>query len=242
MRTTSPPHLVEITGVAGSGKSTLVRSLCETRPEFRRADFIHARKPEHLSRFARSLPRLLPLLGSSLYRRPRLTWAEFKLLVYVTEWHRYFKRQASYRHGLTLLDQGPVYALVRLKAEHKGILSSRAFAGWWNEMIAVWANELRAIVFLDAADDIIWDRINRRADKDHTTKDQPVDVSRRFIARYRRLFEEVLDRFGALDGPPILRFDMSNTPTEEMAAQIAPMLEMAAMGGLEAEDAEGTTR
>jgi hypothetical protein len=222
-RTPSTPYLIEVAGVAGVGKSTLTHLLCQGDPECRRADFIHARTPEHLAYFAHSLPRLLPVMAGSFGIGPRLRWADFKLLVYVTEWKRFLNGNPQYHFGCTVLDQGPLYALVRLKAEAKGGVCSAPFERWWNRMVELWAAELDLIIWLDAADQVVWDRINERVQR-HKTKGEPVEVGRRFIVRYRRLFEEIFDRVNSLGGAEVLRFDTSETRSEQIAAQVGPLL------------------
>jgi shikimate kinase len=217
------PFLVEITGVAGSGKSTITRLICEAEPDHRRAGFIHARNPRHLAAIVRGMPRLLPMLVRNLGPGPRLSWADVKLLVYVTEWRRLLAREPEYRQGVTLLDQGPIYSLVRLRAQGKKVTSTATFERWWDEMIEVWAGELAAVIYLDASDQVLWDRINGR-EQPHRTKGEPASVGQDFITRYRRLFEEVLGRAARPGGPEILRFDTSATAGQQIAAEIRSIL------------------
>ena len=218
-RAISRPFLVEITGVAGAGKSTLTRTLCNGAGDFHRGAFIHTRTPSHLMYVARSIPRLLPILIANLTRKPRLSWPDFKLLVYVTEWSRFLGRQAEYRHGVVLLDQGPMYALVRLKMQGRGVASSPSFLRWWNEMLAMWTNTLSAIVWLDAADGVLQTRIQERAQA-HTMQGEPEELGREFIARYRVAFEASLRDIGEEEEPRLLRFDTSDTSTDLVAAEI----------------------
>lgn len=229
------PYLVEVTGVAGAGKSTLTRLICEDAG-CNVADFIHTRTPAHLPYVAHSIPRLMPILAGNVMLAPRLSWADFKLLVYVTEWHRFLNRKSGYRHGVTLFDQGPIYALVRLKAQAKGVTRSASFERWWNEAIELWAGELAAVIFLDASDPVLWGRITERA-QPHGTKAGPASVGQEFIARYRRLFEEVLGRIDVPGGPEILRFDTSATAGERIAAALRPIL--AAGGDRRVAEGEG---
>ena len=59
----APPRLIEVAGVAGAGKSTLTRSICE-RPGFYVGGFIHARRPSDLLQILIGSPRSLPILVS----------------------------------------------------------------------------------------------------------------------------------------------------------------------------------
>jgi hypothetical protein len=219
----SCPYLVEIVGTAGAGKSTLTRSLHRAEPDWRLADFIDTRTPGHFRYLVHGVPRLFPILTHAMGGRPRLTWREFKLLVYVTEWHRFLQQDPGYRCGVTLLDQGPIYALVRLRAEAGGFTHRVAFERWWEQMLGLWAGELDSIVYLDAADRVLWGRINDRA-QPHQAKGEAPWVGQEFIARYRRLFDEVLERVGMLGGPEILRFDTSHATPERLAARIGGIL------------------
>jgi deoxyadenosine/deoxycytidine kinase len=217
------PFLVEVTGVAGAGKSTLVTTLCEGTDGYVKAEFLHSRKPDHLLRVARSVPQLLRLLAANLFRPPRLSWADFKLMAYVAEWHRFLKRRQEYSTGVTVLDQGPIYALVRLKARNRGIAASPYFRRWWEAKLELWADTLSAIVWLDAPDGLLQSRIDGRS-QDHVVKGEPVEVGRQFISQYRALFDQTLRKIDVHGGPELLRFETSEKSPELIASELSSML------------------
>lgn len=217
----SQDRKIEILGVAGAGKSTLA-TLLGRGAGVEMAAFIHARRPSHVVQVVRAIPRVLPILAGGLTRRPRMSWPEFKLLVYVTRWRLFLGRRMS--EGTVLLfDQGPLYALVRLTAEGKPFTTRRAFERWREEMLASWASELTALIFLDAPDAVLWNRINERP-QGHREKGEEAKAGLRFIARYRRSFEDILRRVEELGGPEILRFDTSVATAAQIAEKVEPML------------------
>lgn len=212
---------VEILGVAGAGKSTLATRLARGAG-VTTADFIHTRRPSHLLQVVRGIPRLLPILATGLTRSPRMSWREWKLLVYVTRWRSFLERRTP--PGTVLLfDQGPLYALVRLEAEGRSFTTRPAFERWRDEMVEGWANELSAVIFLDAPDAVLWDRINERA-QDHKTKGEEAKAGFRFLARYRRSFEDILGRIEELDGPSVFRFDTSSSSESQIAEKVEAVL------------------
>jgi thymidylate kinase len=212
---------VEILGVAGAGKSTLA-TLLGQGAEVEMATFIHARRPSHLVQIVRAIPRLMPIVVGGLARSPRMSWPECKLLVYVTRWRRMLARRTP--PGTVLLfDQGPLYALVRLTAEGKPFSTRRAFERWRVQMLGDWASELTALIFLDAPDAVLWSRINERP-QGHSAKGEEAKAGLRFLARYRRAFEEVLRAAEELGGPQVLRFDTSSMTAVQIAEKIEPML------------------
>ena len=218
----APPRLIEVAGVAGAGKSTLTRSICEL-PGFHVGGFIHARRPSDLLQVLIGSPRSLPILVSGGWSAPRMSWAEFKLMMYVTRWRSVFRRDRDRRDGITVLDQGPFYALVRLKAEGKPFTTTRAFARWWNDMLRLWARELDVIIWLDAPDEVLRDRINGRA-QHHRQKGRLADEAHGFLARYRLAFEGALRRMEALGSPEVLRYDTERTSTAQLTNTIQPIL------------------
>jgi thymidylate kinase len=212
---------IEILGVAGAGKSTLA-TLLERSAGVEMATFIHARRPSHLVQIVRGIPRLLPIAVGGLTRPPRMSWSEFKLLVYVTRWRRVLRRRMP-PGAVLVFDQGPLYALVRLTAEGKPFTTRQAFERWREEMLGSWARELTALIFLDAPDAVLWDRINERP-QGHKAKGEEAKAGLRFIARYRRSFEDLLRRVEALAGPEVLRFDTSSMTAAQITEKIEPLL------------------
>ena len=152
-----------------------------------------------------------------------MSWPEFKLMVYVTQWRNVLRRETRRRGGITVLDQGPIYALVRLKAEGKPFTTTPAFNAWWEDMLEIWVGELSALVWLDASDDVLWRRINGRPQL-HKKKGEAVDEGHRFIDTYRRSFEAVLGRMEASGTPEVLRFDTQEATADQLATRLRPRL------------------
>jgi hypothetical protein len=228
-----PGRKVEILGVAGAGKSTVARLLDEG-PGFAMAEFIHARKPSHLVQVARGIPGLLPILLVGITRRPRISWAELKLLVYVSRWRLYLGRTMPPAGAALLFDQGPLYALVRLQTEGKPFTRRSAFERWKEVMLEGWASELSTVIWLDAPDPVLWSRINQRP-QGHRTKGRDAEAGNSSIARYRRSFEDVLRRLEELGGPVVLRFDTGTASAEQIVDAVRPLLASVPVPGSERE-------
>ena len=208
---------VEILGVAGAGKSTLARRLAAS-PGFELAPFIHARRPVDLLLILRTIPRLLPILWTGLTQAPRISWPECKLLVYVTRWAAVLRRRRKQTDTVFLLDQGPLYAIVRLMAEEKPFTERRSFVSWRREMLDRWSTELSDVIWLDAPDAVLWSRINQR-DQEHRQKGEQAEAGLRFIARYRRAFESIVPivEKGAVR---TMRFDTSTSTGAQIAEAV----------------------
>jgi shikimate kinase len=206
---------IEILGVAGAGKSTLATHLAAD-PGFEIAPFIHARRPADLLLILRTIPRLLPILWAGLTHAPRISWPECKLLVFVTRWAPVLRRRRSQTDTVLLLDQGPLYAIVRLTAEAKPFTEHRSFTSWKRAMLDRWATELSDVIWLDAPDAVLWSRINQR-DQDHRQKGGRAEAGLRFIARYRRAFESIIPVVEERDDVRTTRFDTSTSTVAQIA-------------------------
>jgi hypothetical protein len=173
----------------------------------------------------RGLPRLLPVLVANAVRPPRMSWPDFKLMAYIAAWHNFLiRRYATSDGAVVVLDQGPIYALVRLRAQGRGVATSRSFQRWWSEMLAQWVRALSVIVWLEAPDDVLRARIDARAQA-HTVKGTAADVGQQFITRYRELFDEVLGDVELAEAPTVLRFDTGGTPIEQLVTDVRARLE-----------------
>lgn len=215
------PIYVEVLGVAGSGKSSLAKALANSGHI--QPPFIGVSNPRHLVVVLRVLPLLWPLLVSNLTRSPRMTWPDFKLMAYVTGWREFLRGQPEYGDSTLVLDQGPLYALGRLEAKELGVASTPRFRVWWDEMLSAWAGEISLIVWLDAANDQLIQRINRRP-QDHTIKGVSTDEANRFLDHYRKVFTRLLKRVEELGGGDVVRVDTTNLDPDELVEQVQDLI------------------
>ncbi len=220
----SSARIIEIAGVAGSGKSTLTRALCTQYAGCRVADSLHTRLPAHWPYVARGLPRALPLVAKSLLDRPAWSWDEIKFAIYVSAWDRYLRDRPEHRSGVTVLDQGPIFALARLLWGKKPITTRRSFEVWLRRTVERWSVELDAIVWLVAPDEALLARINQREQR-HEAKGKPALEGLELIELHREAYGRLLELVGELGRPRVLRFDTSTMGPAQIAGELADLFE-----------------
>ena len=208
------PSRIEIAGVAGSGKSTLTRTLVD-RHGWRVADSLHTRLRSHWPYVAHSASGVLPLVRTTVRRRPALSWEEIKFAIYVSEWHRYLRAREA-EPGVVLLDQGPVFALARLLWGQKPTTRGEPFRAWMDAMLRRWSEELDLVVWLDAPDQVLHDRIRGR-EQQHEAKGKPATDAVELLGTHREAYRTVFAPIARLGRPPVLRVDSSRLSPEEIA-------------------------
>jgi hypothetical protein len=214
--------VAELVGVAGSGKSTLLRAL---------RDELGLPVPYRLPR-ARSLPILARVAARSLAPlllepHPGWFWFELKLLA---SYEAMVADLAAASPGLPiLLDQGPVYSYVVstrtvLLGERRSRLRPRLV-----RMLDAFASHLGAVLWLDAPDEVLLERIRGRGQR-HVVKAMGKDEALAFLGEYRAAYDALLERLARLHGVPVLRFDTAAEPAPEIARRVGAELGRSGLG------------
>lgn len=206
--------MVEIVGVAGAGKSSLSRALSGSDGRFVQGLNLDVRSFEQMPTLVMNTLFLLPdLLRLSLTG----TWPtrqEIRMMVYLRGWHRVLHQQAS-SDNIVVLDHGPVFKLTRLRFAGLGGLRRRGFEPWWEEMLRRWATRLNLLIWLDAADATLLERICSRTGW-HEVKDMSEREALKYLAGYRRSYEEVILKLTTIGKVRVVRFDSDENSTHQI--------------------------
>ena len=214
---------IEIVGVAGTGKSTLTRTLVDRDPGNRVVDSLHTRARAHWAYVAHSVPGVLPLIARSVRARPGFDWEETKFIVYVTEWRRFLRSDCRDDRGLLILDQGPIFALARLLWGGKPVTATREFERWLDEQVSGWSLELDGIVWLVAPEKVLLERINER-EQEHEAKGRSLREGLDVLSAHQGAYEVLFERLEALGKPPVFTFDTSLMSATRIAEEIERLL------------------
>jgi hypothetical protein len=171
-----------------------------------------------------SLPRFVGLYRS----RGRIRRDEVKLIVRLSALHQLLGRESSKSYRTLLLDEGTIFALVKLlafgdsvKGNGKGQGGGRSnrLDAWTQSLLNRWARRLDAVIWLDAPDEVLAERIRSRS-KAHRVKDKSDEEIFEFLARYRDSYERVISELNARHGLKVIRFSTEHQSLEEMADEI----------------------
>lgn len=204
--TPSPrPLLIELIGLAGAGKTTLVRAVASRVAGARGG--LRLDRVRDLPAVAGAAGRIAPaFIGGLLARSPTArhdAWYSVRLLAHRAAARRALASQAT----LVLIDEGPVYMLARLLAF--GSAGDRSgFGVQWDRSLEWWRRRLDAIVWLDAPDATLVARIRCRA-KNHRAKHVSDRELGEFLSRYRAAYAAVVTLVTAQGGPRVVRLDAS---------------------------------
>jgi chloramphenicol 3-O-phosphotransferase len=213
-----PARAIELVGPAASGKSTLYRALSAQSADI--TPGVAFGGLGHLRLGLRHAALLLPAwLGS---RDRWLSEKELRSLNYVVGWAEGVERGAA-GNGLAVFDHGPIFRLARLRAFGPRLVESAAFRRWERDAVQRWAQLLDAVVWLEAPDALLAERIDARAEQ-HRMKGGEAGETQRFLGRYRAAYAALLAELAAAGAPEPIRVDTSREPPDAIAARLLARL------------------
>lgn len=208
--------LVELVGPAGAGKSAVFDALLardetiEGRPSLR--------KVEHAAVLASEITAVLGTLLRRGVVGPGVKLEQIRMMMYLQALPRILAGADSTGTRIIVFDQGPVYFLTRPS------LRNVRLTAWRDRMFTTWASLLDLVVYLDAPDPVLGERINSRG-KWHALKGVRSETALEVLTTSRSAYEEAMSKLEAHGrGPRLLQFDTSRQPAGEIGDEILSTL------------------
>jgi|GEM_PF-4705292 hypothetical protein len=211
------PMLIEIVGVAGSGKTTLRTMLHEMDPQI---DLVPPpRKSFYMIPVMKIYMQWFPTYVKLASQTRWFTWHEIKLMCYLENWLPYLRRHSVERDMVVILDPGSIYWLTALKWFGPNLTKTPKFEAWWEEMRLKWMNAIDFIVWLDAPTPLLLERVLDR-DEWHESKLLSSEEAARRFDVYRQGYMELVSQYSLKKKDHALVFHTDKTPADEIFQQV----------------------
>jgi|CXWL01.1.fsa_nt_gi adenylate kinase family enzyme len=222
---TKKTRVVEIVGPAGAGKTTLCRALACHTEAIRLENFPDVRKAADAPFFISNGLQLIPSLLRHYRPKSRnLTRREFAWMTILNGWSALLRKEANEGSKVIILDQGPLYLLAEMRLFGPEYLRQRTAERLWQDFYDRWKDTLYLVVWLDADNDILLDRIRTRK-QDHIVKAQPAAVVHEFLNRYRTEYESILSILTGKEASlRVLKFDTGRQQSQDIENQFLSKL------------------
>jgi thymidylate kinase len=137
-------------------------------------------------------------------------------MVYLKGWPGLLRQQIKNSDKAILLDHGGIFKLATLYAFGPEKLKSSELKNWWNEMYQEWASTLNLVIWLDASEEVLLERINHRNQR-HAVKGKPELEAHEFLECYRMAYRRIFQMLNSYHEQRLLSFDTNRTSIEEIA-------------------------
>lgn len=206
--------VVELAGVAGSGKSTLFRKITASRA-------VHVGvQPCDRGCIPLAFRRIHLLPAGILWdelRRGRLPREPLQSMVYLESWLGRLDRPEIDDSAPVLYDHGPFFRLAKIRSF--GPTGGTALREWWESMREAWSNAMTRVVWLDAPDLLLLERIRERR-TGHPCEGMSDAEGIDWLGRYRTAFDEALSVFRQRHPADLVRIDTSSMNPDDIASSV----------------------
>ncbi len=211
--------VVELAGPAGAGKTTLARALLAAGGPATALGVQVGRMG-----LARGLASVGPGLVTARMSTAGRGWTrdELRSLAYLSAWRKPVSRKPSADQELLLLDHGPVFRLASLLETGHPQTLTPAFRRLWAGLARDWGRLLDVVVWLDAPDEVLLRRIERRTQA-HRIRGSDRAGAEAFLDRYRAAYRTTLEAVTSA-GARLVELDTTSSPAERQAAQLRAIL------------------
>lgn len=209
--------VMEVVGLAGSGKSTIFHALIQQNENIQAGCSL--KKSVYLA-FLISIAPMLILTLPYQYRNNRwLSWKEIRVMVYLKATNYILKKQTVNNHNVTILDQGPVFMLTWLRVFVLNSVRSRRLNKWWDDMLNQLSAQLDMIIRLEAPYKILAERIHERK-KTHRIKGQSDQDVYELLTRYQISYDHIITRLTRNGGPKVSSFNTYHKTLNDIVDRI----------------------
>ena len=209
--------IAEIIGPSGAGKSSVSAYLDGAGTGIRAGVTIWG-LPMRL--IAGSSIRSIPKIARVIVGRRRVRIAELKQVIRLEAFYRYLTAgKSNAEPGLLILDEGAVFALAKLRADLNGTPQGRMYEQWESEQLDRWARLIDTVIWLDAPDDLLIQRINGR-DKQHRMKNRPHSEVIAFLNDYRQAYESIVRELERRRSVHVYKYQTADIVSSSLADEI----------------------
>jgi hypothetical protein len=211
------PQIIELAGVAGAGKSTLMKAMMQKNGSI--MPFPPPSKIYYLPFLPRIISKWLPLYLKKFRSSRWFTLQEIRNMGYLETWLSYIRSKSSNGQNIYVLDPGSVHWLSSLQAYGPPITKHPLFQSWWKNKFDQWSSGLTAIIWCDAPEDACLQRVLSR-DEWHEIKEMSIDSALSELRCYRDFYEHIIPDMTSNHAIKLFHFHTDKISTEQMVEQI----------------------
>lgn len=213
--------IVEIIGPAGSGKTTLIARLSQRNSSIQ--PIYRLRQPKHITYYFVSALLSIPYFLCQSILGERYTRREINKMLRLRASCQILERYALRYNKVIVVDQGPIYTLATLPDDEIESSKDGCSQGWWRDRITEMAETLDLVIWLDAPDEVLLDRIYNRS-KEHVLKEVSRQDGEQLLTADRNAFAKTVSRLTAQGGPRYVRFDTSRISLDRIVENTLAMI------------------
>lgn len=219
--TSERPLVVELVGPAGAGKTALLHAISARDGTVQSG--LRIDRLQFLPLILWHSLALAPAAAELFAENPRSWWPGMRQLVRLRTLHPALAREAGAASRAIILDEGPLFSLARLTVFQNADRGHGRLAREWRSQLARWAEALDVVVWLDAPDTVLSDRIRTRG-KPHMVKNGTEREVIEFLDRYRSAYRSVLDYLHAAGHGRVVEIQTNESTTDRIAEDILVVL------------------